>query len=81
MIMFTGLLHGKYLAGDHASHWGKKGGGNRRAKRAKRLYMEGKDHLPRPPLGSLRSPIFFPIGPFPPPQTPGPRLESTTIYT
>ena len=29
----------------------------------------GKDHLPRPPLGSLRSPIFFPIGPFPPPQS------------
>ena len=27
----------------------------------------GKDHLPRPPLGSLRWPIFFPIGPFPPP--------------
>ena len=24
--MFTGLLHGKYLAWDHASHWGKKKG-------------------------------------------------------
>ena len=47
MIMFTGTLHEKYLQLGTMLRIGEKRGKNRRAKRAKRLCMEGKDQ-PRP---------------------------------
>ena len=45
MIMFTGLLHGKYLAWDHAPHWGKKGGGGKASEESQEVIYGGE----RPP--------------------------------